>query len=158
MGNTNQTNTDNQKWFFRGTIKTIKINSDKGVEIKVNYKDIFHTKYFLKYKCLDSSIITAELEEINEQQSYNTVCDISILQQAFLNLLDKMLHQKRWYNREELIAISKDDKTPQETQKTIKNFLELFPSEKQKLRISFKGFPNIIKDNYKFFTNELLEF
>lgn len=85
MVNTNQTNTDNQKWFFRGTIKTIKINSDKGVEIKVNYKGIFHTKYFLKYKCLDSSIITAELEEINELINYSAACDATMLLPAFFN-------------------------------------------------------------------------
>lgn len=105
---------------------------------------------FIGYKCSDDDVIYRS--KIFSALAENDEKKVSVV------LFDTMLNDKRWYNREELIAISKDNKTLQETQQTIKNFLELFPSGKQQLRISFMGFPNVVKENFRFYTNDLLEF
>lgn len=118
-------------------------------DLTVQLKNANHL-IFIGYKCSEDDVIYRS--KIFSALAENEEKKVSVV------LFDKELFDNKWYNRKELGKIIKDDNISEETKKTIKNFLELFPSEKQEFRISFKGFPNAIEGNYRINSKKFFEF
>ncbi|QOJ28319.1 MAG: hypothetical protein HRU80_05275 [Ignavibacteriales bacterium] len=61
-------------------------------------------------------------------------------------LFDRALQDQNWFEREELKQKLESPLVNSETKKLIQNFLDLFQSEDIKIRISFKGFPQVVTE------------